>query len=206
MDLTTPQGVTRLILVRHAEPADDPAGHRYGRVDCGLSRHGMGQAEELGRWLRGAPIDRIVSSARACARETAAPLARALGLRVTEVEGVGPQRMGELDGLPFEEAARRFPELHARWLRAPAGVDFPGGEPFAAVRERVRGAVAALRAEGPWRTIALVSHAVVNRILLADALGLSDLDALRLDQSYCSVNMVDLAGGAPVVRLVNAVP
>src|SRR4051794_26491165 len=206
MDLTTPHGVTRLILVRHAEPGEDAASRRYGRIDCGLSKHGVGQAEELGRWLRAAPIDRIASSARACARETAAPLARALGLRVTEVEGLGPQRMGELDGMPYEDAARRFPELHARWLQGPAGVDFPGGEPFAAVRERVRAAVAALRAEGSWRTIALVSHAVVNRIVLADALRLADLDALRLDQSYCAVNVVDLAGDAPVVRLVNAVP
>jgi broad specificity phosphatase PhoE len=206
MDLTTPQGVTRLILVRHAEPADDPAGRRHGRVDCGLSKHGMGQAEELGRWLRAAPIDRIVSSVRACARETAAPLARALGVPVKEVKGLEPQRLGELDGMSFEDAARRFPELHARWLKAPTEVDFPGGEPFAAVRERVQGAVAALRAEGPWRTMAIVSHAVVNRILLADALRLSDLDALRLDQSFCAVNMVDLAGDAPVVRLVNAVP
>src|SRR5438046_150668 len=124
MDLTKPDGVTRLILVRHAEPVDDPAGRRYGRVDCGLSRHGMGQAEELGRWLRAAPIDRIVSSRRACARETAAPLARALGLEVTEMDALGPQRLGDLDGMAFDDAERRFPELHAVNM-----VDQAGGAP-----------------------------------------------------------------------------
>jgi len=209
MDLTTPSGVTRLILVRHAEPADNPVGARYGRVDCGLSRHGLGQAEELGRWLRAAPVDRIVSSPRACARETAAPLARALGLAVTEVEGLLPQRLGELDGMAYEDAARRYPELHAAWVRRPTEVAFPGGESFEQVRERVRAAVAALRADGPRRTIAVVSHAAVNRVVLADALRLSDLDALRLDQSFCAVNVVDHApvGDAPpIVRLVNAVP
>jgi len=209
MDLTTPAGVTRLILVRHAEPADDPAGARYGRVDCGLSKHGVGQAEELGRWLRAAPIDRIVSSPRAYARETAAPLARALGLAVTEVPALVPQRLGALDGMAYEDAAKRYPEVHAAWLQRPTEVEPPGGESFAQVRERVRAAVAALRADGPRRTIAVVSHAVVNRIVLADALRLSDQDALRLDQSFCAVNVVDHApaGDAlPLVRLVNAVP
>jgi len=206
MDLTTPDGVTRYILVRHAEPADDPAGSRYGRVDAGLSRHGVGQAEELGRWLRAAPIDRIVSSPRACARETAAPLARALGLEVAAVEAFGPQRLGELDGVAYEDAARRFPEVHAAWLRQPTEVRFPGGESFADVRDRVRAAMAALGTEPPRWTIAIVSHAVVNRVILADALHLGGADALRLDQSYCAVNVVDVVGEVPLVRLVNAVP
>lgn len=58
----------------------------------------------------------------------------------------------------------------------------------------------------------MVSHAVVNRILLAEALGLPDEDALRLDQSFCAVNVVDYRGEpgepgeSPLVRLVNAVP
>jgi alpha-ribazole phosphatase len=117
-----------------------------------------------------------------------------------------PQRLGALDGMAYQDAARRYPELHATWLRRPTEVAFPDGESLPQVRERVRAAVAALRADGARRTVAVVSHAVVNRIVLADALRLADLDALRLEQSYCAVNVVDLAGDAPVVRLVNAVP
>jgi 2,3-bisphosphoglycerate-dependent phosphoglycerate mutase len=187
MDLITPPGVTRFILVRHAEPAEPPAGVRPGAADPGLSRHGLGQAEELGRWLRAAPIDRIVSSPRACARETAAPLARALGLEVAE--------LAALDGTGWDEGWLQQPPPDARDL-----------EPFAQVRERVRAAVVALGADPPRRTIAVVSHAVVNRIVLADALHLADADALGLDQSFCAVNVVDLADGASRVRLVNAVP
>src|SRR5688572_1735166 len=130
MDLATPHGVTRLILVRHAEPADDVR-RRYARRDGDLSRRGYGQAEACARWLRAAPIDRIFASPSRWALETAGPLARTLGLEVAPQEAFRGLAYGELEGLEYEDAQRRYPEVHAAWLERPAEVSFPGGESYA---------------------------------------------------------------------------
>jgi alpha-ribazole phosphatase/probable phosphoglycerate mutase len=205
MDLTTPHGVTRLILVRHAEPAEEVR-RRYARRDGELSRRGHGQAEACARWLRAAPIDRVFASPSGWARETAAPLARTLGLEVVALEAFRGLSYGELEGLEFEDAQRRFPEVHAAWLERPAEVSFPGGESYADLRGRVRRATAELRAQHAQKTIAIVSHGEVNRTAIAEALNLADEDSFRVDQDHCAINIVDYVGDAPVVRLVNAVP
>lgn len=205
MDLATPHGVTRLILVRHAEPVGDDR-RWYARRDGDLSRRGYGQAEACARWLRAAPIDRIVSSPSRWALETAGPLARTLGLELTAQEAFRGLSYGELEGLEYDDAQRRYPEVHAVWVQRPAEVRFPGGESYSDLRLRVRQATAVLRAQHAQKTIAIVSHRGVNRTAIADALNLADADSFRVDQEYCAINIVDYVGEVPVVRLVNAVP
>jgi len=116
--------MTRLLLVRHAEPAATWGDHD----DPGLSERGVGQAEALAARLA-APAARcprtVVSWPLARARETAAPLAG----RLEQPVGVDA-RVGEIvspDGAAATRTAwlrdvfaRRWPELSAElrgWRR-----------------------------------------------------------------------------------------
>jgi probable phosphoglycerate mutase len=52
--------------------------------------------------------------------------------------------------------------------------------------------------------VAVFSHAVVIRVIVADALAMP-LDAMfRLDQSYGGITIIEWFDGRPFVRMVNA--
>ena len=72
-----------VILVRHAERAAEPAG------DPGLTPAGEQRAQALAQALAGLRVNAIVTTPLRRARDTAAPLARALGLQPQVVEARG---------------------------------------------------------------------------------------------------------------------
>jgi alpha-ribazole phosphatase len=55
----------------------------------------------------------------------------------------------------------------------------------------------------PGKTVLLVSHGGANRIILAEALAISDAMLFRIDQAYAALNIIDYLPGSPIVRLVN---
>jgi broad specificity phosphatase PhoE len=72
-----------VILVRHAERAAEPAG------DPGLTPAGEQRAQALAQALAGLRVNAIVTTPLRRARDTAAPLAKALGLQPQIVEARG---------------------------------------------------------------------------------------------------------------------
>lgn len=72
-----------VILVRHAERANEPA------ADPGLTPAGEQRAQALAQALAGLRVNAIVTTPLRRARGTAAPLAKALGLKPQVVEARG---------------------------------------------------------------------------------------------------------------------
>lgn len=73
------EDVTTVILVRHAEKAAVPAG------DPALTDEGVIRAQALSSMLRDSGVDAIYTTPFRRTRETAAPLANALGLQAVEL-------------------------------------------------------------------------------------------------------------------------
>ncbi len=193
----------RLLLVRHAEVDETMRERVFGRLDVGLSDTGRAHAERIAEALAAEPIVAVYSSPLRRALDTAAPLARALGLDPVAVDGLRELDFGELEGLTVAEIAERFP-AELSWMSAPADVSFPGGESVAALQERAVRAVRWIAAGHAGETVAVFAHAVTIRTVLADALAMP-LDALfRLDQTHGGISVVEWHDGAPYVRAVNA--
>jgi alpha-ribazole phosphatase len=202
-----PAGVThRLLLVRHGEPAAHAAGRCYGKLDVALAAAGVAQMEAVAAALAPARLDAVYASPRVRAVESAAIVARARGLAVDRDPRLAEIDFGALEGLPYDEAARRYPDVYRAWMERPTEVTFPGGESFAVMRERVEAALVELRGRHRGQTIALVSHGGVVRIALAGALGMRDADVFRIEQSYAGVSGIDYYGDTPLVRVVNWTP
>ena len=197
------QGATRLVLVRHAEPEESAAGRCYGRLDVALSDQGRRQAEELAALLSPLPPAAVYSSPLRRALETAAPIAAARGLSPIVHDGLRELDFGEVEGMRFEDIAVERPALFRSWMDAPAEVSFPGGESLPELRDRALAAASEIRLGHEGETVAVVAHGGVVRVVLGDALGLSDGAIFRLDQAYGAVSVVDWLGGTPVVRAVN---
>lgn len=193
--------MTRLLLIRHAEPDESARGRCYGRLDVGLSPTGLANAERLAERLRDVELDAIYASPRLRAVQTAAALDRMpiLDDRLRELD------FGELEGRAYDEIEREQPELFRRWMETPTLVRFPGGESYAELRTRVATSVDDVVAAHTSRTVALVSHGGVIRAALAVALGLPDERAFALDVGYGRVSVIDWFGATPLVRLVNGV-
>jgi probable phosphoglycerate mutase len=104
---------TDLLLVRHGEAHCNVAGVAGGDLGCtGLTERGHEQARRAGGRLRRLhaerPFDVMFVSPRLRVRETAAPIAAALGLSpVVEPRLSGPDH-GEADGKPWSEIWAAF--------------------------------------------------------------------------------------------------
>jgi alpha-ribazole phosphatase len=193
--------VTRVILLRHAEPADDARGRCYGRLDVGLSAAGFEHARRLPASLSPLDYDAVYTSPRVRARQTAEPLASARGLSPVIDDELRELDFGELEGRRYEEIEASEPELYRAWMETPTRVRFPGGESYADLR--VRGLRALERIRARHDAALVVTHGGIIRAALADWLGMPDEAIFRLDQSYCGTSVVEWLDGVPIVRLLN---
>ncbi|MBO0693559.1 MAG: histidine phosphatase family protein [Acidimicrobiaceae bacterium] len=135
-------------------------------------------------------------------RETASPIAAALGLRVAVRRGLIECDFGEWTGAELKTLFKK-PE----WTtvqRFPSGFGFPGGESFSGMQARMVETTAALVAEHPGEAIVAVSHADPIKAVVAAALG-THLDLFqRIVISPCSVTAISYGTAGPTVLAVNS--
>jgi probable phosphoglycerate mutase len=135
-------------------------------------------------------------------RQTAAPIARALGLRVRIARGLVECDVGQWTGQSLARLAKT-PEWQAvqHW---PAGFRFPGGESFAEMANRMNDTLLGLAAAHPGQTVVAVSHADPIKAAVAGASGVP-LDLFqRLVISPCSISAVLYGAGGPYVLCSNS--
>jgi broad specificity phosphatase PhoE len=193
--------VTTFYLIRHAERLGDQAMLVGRSGGLHLSSPGKIQAERLANHLAREPISHVLSSPVERARETAAPLARRLGVTVDIAPALTEINSGAWTG-------RTFPELDAtdaQWRRfnqLRSLTRIPSGETMVEVQARFVSEMLRLQEEFPHAGIALVSHSDPIKIALACFLG-APLDFYdRLEIGLGSVSVVTLGpGGAKVMRL-----
>ena len=157
-------------------------------------------AERIGALKK--PPTAVYASPLERTRETAAPIARALGLRVRTAPGLLELDVGEWTEKPLARLYRdkEWPKVQ-RW---PSGFRFPGGESFAEMSARSMDAVVDLVTQHPGETIVAVSHADTIKAILAAAAGIP-LDLIqRLVVSPCSVSAILFTGGGPMVLCTNS--
>jgi probable phosphomutase (TIGR03848 family) len=199
---TTPTATT-ILLVRHGQtpttgkllPGRAPGLH--------LAESGVAQAERAAeRIAEMKHVDALYCSPLERARETAAPIGRALGLRPKVDRGLLECDFGEWTGAELA-SLMKLPEW-STVQRAPSTFRFPGGESFTEMQHRIVGALERLRDAHRGGTVVCVSHADPIKAAVAHALG-THLDLFqRIVVSTCSVSALTWSIGGPVVLTVNS--
>ena len=200
---SAPPESTLILLVRHGQtpttgrplPGRAPGLH--------LADSGREQAERAAERLSVLPrVDAVYASPLERARETAAPIGRALKQRVRIDKGLLECDFGDWTGAELA-SLMKLPE----WTtvqRAPSTFTFPNGESFTQMQTRIVGALDALRRRHPGGTIVCVSHADPIKAAVAHAMG-THLDLFqRIVISTCSISAVAYSGHGPVVLTVNS--
>jgi probable phosphoglycerate mutase len=198
-----PPSGTLVLLVRHGQtpttgkvlPGRAPGLH--------LADAGREQAERAARRIAELPkVDAVYASPLERARETAAPIAAARGLRVQVDRGLLECDFGDWTGAELKRLMK-LPEW-GTVQRAPSTFTFPNGESFTAMQTRMVGAIDRLRARHPGGVIVLVSHADPIKAAVAHAMG-THIDLFqRIVISTCSVSAVAYSPSGPVVLTVNS--
>jgi probable phosphoglycerate mutase len=170
-----------------------------------LSDTGRQQAEAVANRLvsTNGKIEAVYASPLERTKETAAPIAKRLGLRVRVERDLLECDFGEWTGKQLK-ALMKLPEWHTV-QRYPSGFRFPGGESFPEMQARIERAVARMRDRHPGETVVAVSHADPIKALVAAAVG-THLDLFqRIVISPCSVTAITFGAGGPTVLGVNSV-
>jgi ribonuclease H / adenosylcobalamin/alpha-ribazole phosphatase len=195
---------TRLLLLRHGQ-TEYSAQRRYsGHQELPLTELGQRQAAAAAARLSSTDgVAAVVSSPLLRARQTAMPIAEALGVPLTVHDDLIETDFGAWEGLTFAEARERDPEVHLRWL-SDTSVAPPGGESIDVVHRRVRRARARLIAEHGAGTVVVVSHVTPIKTLLRMALDTGPSLLYRLHLDLASLSIADFYPDGPAsVSLVN---
>lgn len=168
-----PPGSTQVILVRHGESAPHVPGRpfalRDGHGDPPLSELGRWQAERVGERLKDEAIAAIYVSTLVRTHQTAAPLARHLGLEPIVEPDLREVHLGEWEGGLYREyAANGHPafrqmQVEERWDA------IPGAETNEALTARTVAVLERIHRTHPDEMVAVVVHGGVIGALLAHA-------------------------------------
>ncbi|MSO60285.1 MAG: MSMEG_4193 family putative phosphomutase [Ilumatobacteraceae bacterium] len=194
---------TLIILVRHGQTPTTgkilpgrAAGLRL--ADSGIAQ-AQGAADRIAKLPR---VDAIYSSPLERARETAAPIGKALKQRVLIDKGLLECDFGDWTGAKLS-ALMKKPEW-STVQRAPSTFTFPNGESFTDMQARIVSALDKIRAKHAGGVVVCVSHADPIKAAVAHAMG-THLDLFqRIVVSTCSISAVAYSSFGPVVLTVNS--
>ena len=195
---------TVVLLVRHGQTPTTGAKLPGRAPGLHLADAGRAQADAVAARIAALPkVDAIYSSPLERTRETAAPIAKARGLRVVPNRGLLECDFGEWTGAELKVLAKK-PEWETV-QRYPSGFRFPGGESFAEMQARVCTTIDDLVARHRGGVVVAVSHADPIKAAVAQALG-THLDLFqRIVISPCSVTAIAYAPNGPMVLTVNSI-
>jgi broad specificity phosphatase PhoE len=184
-----------IILARHGETDWNVAEVFRGRIDVALNETGVKQAELLGRYLSEVKIDAVYSSPLTRALKTAEAIAGYQALEVNIVHGLIDFDYGEWQGLSHQEVKNRYGELYAEWLSHPEKVRMLEGETLEDVRKRAMVVVKDVIKRRDSAVVVLVSHRVVNKILICALLGLDNSHFWNIKLDTCGISSFSYEAG-----------
>lgn len=186
-----------IVLIRHGENEFVKKGRLAGRLPgVHLNEKGNAQAQAVADFLstklEDVPIKAIYSSPLERAMETAAPLAKALGVEIIQRDGLIETDCGEWQGKTLKSLNRQ--KIWKVVQQTPSIFTFPGGETFRDTQHRIVNEIQNLANQHEQNEVILcVSHSDPIRLAIAYFLGLSMDMFQRLSVTPASLNVLTLS-------------
>ena len=195
--------MVKVILIRHGETDWNTKQIFRGRKDIPLNEVGLAQAKAVGASLKDVQIDVVYSSPLGRALETAKILADSRSLEIELEEGFIDIDFGKWQGVSHEKVKEKYEDLYEMWLKNPQMVTFPEGENLKDVRTRLMEALEKVIRKHPGKTLAIVSHRVLNKVLLCSILGLELSHFWHIKQDTCAINRFEYKDERFYLTLLN---
>lgn len=194
---------TLVLLVRHGQTPTTGKLLPGRAAGLHLADTGIAQAKAVAERIGTiAKVDAVYASPLERARETAAPIALALGHKVRVDKGLLECDFGDWTGAELNKLMK-LPEWNTV-QRAPSTFRFPNGESFLEMQTRMVSTIDRLRSAHPGGVVVCVSHADPIKAAVAHAMG-THIDLFqRIVISTCSVSAIAYTSGGPIVLNVNS--
>ncbi len=170
-----PPGSAEVVLVRHGESEPLVEGTAFplvdGHGDPELAPEGRAQAERVGACLADEAIDAIYVTTLRRTVETAAPLARRLGIEPRVEADLREVHLGQWEGELFRQKVADGDPVALRMAAEQRWEVIPGAEPAVEFAARVRRGIARIAAAHPDQRVVVVSHGGTIGEALAQATG-----------------------------------
>ncbi|MBF0584293.1 MAG: alpha-ribazole phosphatase family protein [Magnetococcales bacterium] len=191
---------TTIDLLRHGEPEGGP---KYrGSLDDPLSVTGWPQ---MRRAVEGHPAWEVIytSPLQRCLR-FAEEMGQTLAIPVVQERGFQEMYFGAWEGRTSVEILEQDGDYLTRFWRDPLHNPPPGGEHLQDFQHRVQAAWQALLKQERDRSLLVVAHSGVIRMILGLALQMPLQNLSRMVVEYASISRikVDEVGGQPLPRLI----
>ncbi|WP_303869145.1 histidine phosphatase family protein [Acetobacterium wieringae] len=175
---------TRIYLVRHGQIELNNEKAYIGQLDLPLSPKGVKQAQTLQEQFKQISLDGAYTS----------PLCRCIGtldillgerpIPQFKIDALKEINMGEWDGKTFAEVKERYPESYEQRGRELDVFATPAGESFAELKKRVIPVFAEMVKENDGKSIVILTHAGVIRVILANLFGLTIKEVFKWKIPY----------------------
>ncbi len=194
----------KVFLVRHGETAWTRERRFTGWSDVPLTDRGHAQAEAVARALAGTGPAAVYASPLERARTFAEIIAKPHRLDVTIQDAFREMGFGAWEGLTRDDIESRFPDAFVTWRDAPHMVTGHQGELLSGVADRVTAGLEAMRAaHAGGASVILVTHAVVVRLIVLQALGLGPDRLWAVDASPAGITELEFTAGWASVHRMN---
>jgi phosphoserine phosphatase len=195
---------TTLIIVRHGHTALNNGDRFRGRTDTPLDEQGLREAEVTAqaiakRWK----LSAVYTSAVSRAHVTGEIIGKPFGLPAVDEPGILDMDYGEWTGLTFEEARAHDPAMYKICMETPSRFKPAKGESFEELRARSVAAVKAIAQKHPDQAVAIVTHNVVNRVILLGFLQTTTDLFWQMHQGTCAINVLEYDGKDYGIELIN---
>ena len=180
-------------------------GKFLGFTDLGLSLRGKKQIQALAEHLKGIHLDQAYASDLIRTQDSAGIICQDRKIKPIACPAFREMNMGDWDGKSWEEIKKKNSEVKPRFFFNLKKFHFPGGEKWSQFRIRVLKGMENLLEKSQGKNILLAAHAGVNRIILAQALGLRYRNMFLMDQSYACLNIIEYYKTGSRVVLMNGI-
>jgi phosphoserine phosphatase len=204
------QNVTRVIIVRHGQSSYNAEKRIQGRSDASrLTEKGRSDASQVGKALSNILFNAIYTSPLQRAKDTAEIIYHQLATH-TEKSAV-PQTCDQLmeihlplwQGMLSAQVKEKFSEEYRIWKETPhllqmsvkEGKETTEHLPVLALYEQARQFWQEVLPHHQGETILIVAHNGINRALISTALNISPERYHSIQQSNCSVSVLNFSGG-----------
>ena len=198
---------TRIYLIRHGQVANHHEYRYNGHFDVDITSTGVEQMHRVCEFLSSQEIGAVYSSDLQRTVKGARIIGKRLGVEPVMVRSLRELNLGRWEGLTRAEAVAKYPDdAHFSFQDLATG-RIKEGESLLELRARVIPALEEILARHANKSVCVVAHGGVNRVVLSEAMSLPLENFFRIEQDYGCLNIIDyLEDGMKVVKLLNGGP